>query len=152
MVFTREHLSTNHWNEPKSFGSGKYHRSTVQAKKNFLWHFITTCEMKYDFLLVLAGERPIGRMAFYNIIKMQEAKFLWFFLQNFAGILDVWCVCMNHRAISFNLICHMQFSDVSVLGTVGILRSSPICRYPADVCRCPGWATTGQNGKTDFRL
>ena len=36
------------------------------------------------------------------------------------------------------------------LGTVGILRSSPILRYPVDVYRCPGWATMGQNGKTGF--
>ena len=71
---------------------------------------------------------------------------------------------MNLPAISFNLICHIQFSVFSVfrifrpirkrksgfLGTVGILRSSPIRRYPVDVCRCPGWATIRQNGKTGF--
>ena len=33
-------------------------------------------------LSLLAGERPIGRMAFCNIIKMQEAISLWLFLEN----------------------------------------------------------------------
>ena len=59
----------------------------------------------------LAGERPIGRMAFCNIIKMQISKV---FFQNFGGILYFQNVCMNQLAISFNLICYIQFSAYSV--------------------------------------
>ena len=36
------------------------------------------------------------------------------------------------------------------LGTVGIPGSSPIRRYPVEVCRCTDWATIMQNGKTSF--
>ena len=106
-----------------------------------------------------AAYRPHGFLQYNVDVKSLDvfSEFCW----NFGS------VCMNQRAISFNLICHMQFSEISVFsvfrnfrpirkrksgffGTVGILRSSPICRYPADVCRCPGWATIGQNGKTGF--
>ena len=42
-------------------------------------------------------------------------------------------------------------TEIQIFYTVGILRSSLIRRYPADVCRCPSSAVIEQNGReTDF--
>ena len=78
-------------------------------------------------------------------------------------------LCMNQHAMSFNLICHIQFSDFPVfsvfrifrpirkrksgfLGTVGILRSSPIRGYPYHICRYPNSAAIDQNGRKRYLL
>ena len=42
-------------------------------------------------------------------------------------------------------------TEIQIFYTVGILRSSLIRRYPADVCRCPSSAVIERNGReTDF--
>ena len=41
-------------------------------------------------------------------------------------------------------------TEIQIIYTVGILRSSLIRRYPADVCRCPSSAVIERNGRETF--